>query len=49
MTVVRRRWSALTARRATVLVCVVLLAMLGATTALVSWRLYVHEIADCRG
>ncbi|MDR7051191.1 signal transduction histidine kinase/ActR/RegA family two-component response regulator [Duganella sp. 3397] len=49
MTVVRRRWSALTARRATVLVCVVLLAMLGATTALVSWRLYVHEIADWRG
>jgi len=48
MIIARRRWTALTARRATVIVCVVLLAMLGATTALVSWRLYVHEIADWR-
>ncbi|KQQ36265.1 histidine kinase [Duganella sp. Leaf126] len=48
MTVTRRLWSGMTARRATVIVCVVLLAMLGATTALVSWRLYVHEIADWR-
>jgi signal transduction histidine kinase/ActR/RegA family two-component response regulator len=46
---VRRLWAGLTARRATVLLCVVLLAMLGATTALVSWRLHQHEIADWRG
>jgi len=45
---VRRLWTGLTARRATALLCMVLLAMLGATTALVSWRLHQHEIADWR-
>ena len=43
-----QRWAGLTARQATMIICVVLLSMLVLTTAMASWRLYEHELSDWR-
>ncbi|MET0268500.1 MAG: ATP-binding protein [Duganella sp.] len=45
---IKRRRTLLGARQATLLLCVLMLSVLGLTTALVSWRLYLHEVDDWR-